>query len=69
MKKTDHYKDDGGQNRKPLVKRPKTLAAANGATNYRRAKPCTTSQSKSEHEFGKFRDRVEGRETNKALIL
>jgi hypothetical protein len=34
MKKQTIIKDDGGQNRKPLVKRPKTLAAANGATNW-----------------------------------
>jgi hypothetical protein len=49
-KKQTIIKDDGGQskNRKPLVKRPKTLAAANGATNYRRGKALYYWQSKSE---------------------
>jgi hypothetical protein len=41
-------KDDGGQSKNKKAEASKTLAAANGATNYRRAKPCTTSQNKSE---------------------
>jgi hypothetical protein len=51
---------------KPLVKRPKTLAAANGAITGGGAKPCTTEANRR-HEFGKFLDRVEKEEkqTNK----
>jgi hypothetical protein len=49
-KKQTIIKEDGGtsQNRKPMVKHPKTVAAAKGAPNYRRGKAMYYWQSESE---------------------